>query len=112
MPRTCAATRRASTTSDHLMSAPNPTPPHAAPLVAGALAAVREVLANAKLPAALHEPEFAGREREYVNECIDTGWVSSVGAFVDRFERDLAAITGARFAIATSNGTAALHICL
>jgi len=94
------------------MSVPNPTPSPAAPVVATTLAAVRGVLANAKLPAALHEPEFAGRERECVNECIETGWVSSVGAYVDRFERDLAAITGARFAIATSNGTAALHVCL
>ena len=60
----------------------------------------------------LHEPEFKGRELEYVRECIETGWVSSVGKFVDRFERDLEAATGARHAVATANGTAALHICL
>jgi perosamine synthetase len=61
---------------------------------------------------ALHEPEFAGREWEYVKDCLDTGWVSSVGSYVDRFERDLAAYTGAPHVIATSNGTAALHMCL
>lgn len=63
-------------------------------------------------PVALHEPLFAGREQEYVRACIDTGWVSSVGSFVDRFERDLADYTGARHAIAVVNGTAALHIAL
>jgi perosamine synthetase len=61
---------------------------------------------------ALHEPEFSGQEWAYVKDCIDTGWVSSVGAYVDRFERDLCVITGAKHAVATSNGTAALHICL
>lgn len=61
---------------------------------------------------ALHEPEFAGREWEYVKECIDTGWVSSVGKFVDRFEAQLAEFTGATRAIAVANGTAALHVCL
>ncbi len=76
------------------------------------LGALREVLGTPAQPIALHEPEFAGREWAYVKKCIDTGWVSSAGAFVDRFERDLAAITGARCAIATSNGTAALHACL
>ncbi len=76
------------------------------------VAAVREVLGPAEGTMTLHEPEFAGREWEYVKDCLDSGWVSSVGAYVDRFERDLAAYTGTRFAIATSNGTAALHICL
>ncbi len=59
----------------------------------------------------LHEPHFSGREWEYVKECLDTGWVSSVGKFVDRFERDLADFTGAQYAVVTVNGTAALHIC-
>jgi perosamine synthetase len=63
-------------------------------------------------PIALHEPVFAGRENEYLRECIDTGWVSSVGRFVDRFERDLADYTGVRHAIAVVNGTAALHVAL
>ena len=76
------------------------------------LAAVREVLGPAMAPLALHEPEFRGREADYVKDCIDTGWVSSVGAYVDRFERDLAAFTGTARAVATANGTCALHICL
>lgn len=59
----------------------------------------------------LHEPQFSGREWEYVKECIDTGWVSSVGKFVDRFEKDLADYTGAKYAVVMVNGTAALHIC-
>ena len=62
--------------------------------------------------AALHEPTFGGREREYLRECIDTGWVSSLGAFVNRFERDLERLTGAAHAIAVVNGTAALHLCV
>lgn len=63
-------------------------------------------------PAGLHEPEFAGREWDYVKECLDTGWVSSVGAYVDRFEADLAAFTGAGRAVVTSNGTSALQVAL
>jgi perosamine synthetase len=59
----------------------------------------------------LHEPSFNANEWNYVKECLDTGWVSSVGKFVDRFEHDLASYTGAKHAIATVNGTAALHIC-
>lgn len=60
----------------------------------------------------LHEPRFIGNENKYVKECIDTGWVSSVGKFVDRFEQDLAAYTGVKRAVAVVNGTAALHVCL
>lgn len=60
----------------------------------------------------LHEPSFAGAEWTYVKECLDTGWVSSVGKFVDRFEEDLAAYTGVKRAVAVVNGTAALHISL
>lgn len=63
-------------------------------------------------PIPLHAPVFAGREREYVLETIDSTFVSSVGAFVDRFERDMAAYTGAPRAVATVNGTAALHVAL
>ena len=74
--------------------------------------AVRAALRSPAGPVALHEPCFAGREWEYVKECLDTGWVSSVGTFVDRFERDLEAFTGARRAVAVANGTAALHVCL
>ena len=61
---------------------------------------------------ALHEPCFAGNEAAYVNECISTGWVSSVGSFVDRFERDLAEVTGAKHAVVVSNGTSGLQVAL
>lgn len=60
----------------------------------------------------LHEPRFIGNEKTYVNECIDSTFVSSVGKFVDRFEKILCEITGSKFAVATVNGTAALHISL
>jgi perosamine synthetase len=60
----------------------------------------------------LHEPEFSGREWEYVKDCLDSGWVSSVGAYVDRFEQMLCDYTGSPYAVAAVNGTAALHICL
>src|SRR3989304_76727 len=60
----------------------------------------------------LSVPEIAGNEWNYVKECLDTGWVSSVGKFVDRFEADLAEVTGTRRAVAVGNGTGALHICL
>lgn len=60
----------------------------------------------------LHEPLFNGNEWKYIKECLDTGWVSSVGKFVDRFEHDLAAYTGAQYALVTVNGTAALHMGL
>lgn len=60
----------------------------------------------------LHAPVFGGREKEYVMETLDSTFVSSVGAFVDRFERDMAAYTGSPRAIAAVNGTAALHAAL
>ena len=60
----------------------------------------------------LHEPKFFGNEKAYLNECIDSTFVSSVGAFVDRFESMTAEYTGAKYAIATVNGTAALHVAL
>ncbi len=60
----------------------------------------------------LHEPWFPGNEEEYVRECVSTGWVSSAGSFVDRIERDLAAITGHAHAVAVVNGTAGLHAAL
>lgn len=60
----------------------------------------------------LHIPVFGKNAGPYVQECITTGWVSSVGKFVDRFEEDLAEFTGAKRAIAVVNGTAALHVAL
>jgi perosamine synthetase len=62
--------------------------------------------------AALHEPSFQGNEWAYVKDCLDTGWVSSVGSYVDRFERDLAAYTGAAHAVVVSNGTSGLQVAL
>lgn len=58
----------------------------------------------------LCEPCIAGNEWAYVKECLDTNWVSSVGAYVDRFERMLAEASGTRWAVAAVNGTAALHL--
>jgi perosamine synthetase len=60
----------------------------------------------------LHEPKFIGNEKQYLNECIDSTFVSSVGKFVDEFEQKISDYTGAKYAIATSNGTSALHISL
>jgi len=60
----------------------------------------------------LHEPRFLGNEKKYLNECIDSTFVSSVGKFVDRFEEEIAKYTSAKYAVATSNGTSALHISL
>jgi aminotransferase in exopolysaccharide biosynthesis len=60
----------------------------------------------------LHRPVFEGNERRYLVECIDSNFVSSVGAKVTEFEQQIATFTGARFAIATVNGTAALHVAL
>ncbi len=61
---------------------------------------------------ALHEPRFIGNEQRYVHECIASTFVSSVGQYVDRFEHELAAFTGARRAVAVVNGTAALQVAL
>jgi len=60
----------------------------------------------------LHEPRFLAKEKELVGECIDSTFVSSVGKFVDQFEQQIATYTGASYAIATVNGTSALHISL
>ncbi len=57
-------------------------------------------------------PVVRGNEWNYVKECLDTGWVSSVGSYVDRFEREMAARAGTPHAVATVNGTSALHIAL
>ena len=61
---------------------------------------------------ALHEPYFSGNEKKYTDVCIDTTFVSSVGKYVDRFEEMIREYTGAKYAIATVNGTAALHVAL
>lgn len=70
------------------------------------------VIGDANLAVPLHQPCFSGNEWRYVKDCIDTGWVSSVGAYVTRFEAALQHYTGAQHAVAVVNGTAALHACL
>lgn len=69
------------------------------------------LLQAAPKPVALHEPVFEGNEWRNLKDCLDSGWVSSVGSYVDRFERDVGAQVGS-YAVAVSNGTSALHICL
>ncbi len=77
--------------------------------IAGAVDVLRGLLPG---HAALHEPEFRGNEWAYVKDCLDTGWVSSVGSYVDRIEKDLCSLTGAKYAVATVNGTESLHVAL
>lgn len=60
----------------------------------------------------LHEPRFVGNEKKYLNDCIDSTFVSSVGKYVDTFEKEFAKTVGSKYAIATVNGTASLHISL
>ena len=65
---------------------------------------------NERIPIA--EPEFGANELKYVTECLESGWISSIGPFVERFEQSIARFCGARHAIATANGTVALHLAL
>ncbi len=60
----------------------------------------------------LHEPVFNGNEKNYLIDCVDSTFVSSVGKYVDNFEKQLAAYTGAKYAVACVNGTAALHMAM
>ena len=85
-------------------------PAHKATIASQIVDAVRSVVGCE--PAALHEPRFAGNEWKYLKECLDSTFVSSAGEFVDRFESDLAAYTGAKYAVAVVNGTAALQVAL
>lgn len=73
---------------------------------------ISTVLSPQDGPHPLHAPEIDGNAWDYVKDCLDTGWVSSVGKWVDRFEDMITQTTGARHAIATVNGTAALHAAL
>lgn len=103
MPTTFRGTSMTSITSKKTVSGP----------ADDIVAAVENVLGAARedfVP--LHAPLFRGREKDYVLDCIETGWVSSVGAYVDRFEKDLADYLGVKRAVAVVNGTAALHLCL
>ena len=60
----------------------------------------------------LHEPMFAGNELRYIKNCLDQGWVSSAGKYVDIFEKKIAKYTGAKYAVACVNGTSALQVSL
>ena len=72
---------------------------------------IRSLYPNREI-VSLHEPYFGGNEKKYVLDCIESTFVSSVGKYVDRFEEMIRDFTGAKYAIATVNGTAALHIAL
>ena len=61
---------------------------------------------------ALHEPVFCQIDRDFIEHCITSSFVSSVGPFVNQFEQEICKFTGAKFAIATVNGTSALHLAL
>lgn len=71
---------------------------------------VRSIYGEDFIP--LHRPIFEGNERQYLVDCIDSNFVSSVGAKVTEFEQRIAAFTGSKYAVATVNGTAALHVAL
>lgn len=60
----------------------------------------------------LHEPKFVGKEKEYLMDCIDSTFVSSVGEYVDKFENMICDLTGSKYAVAIVNGTNALHLSL
>jgi perosamine synthetase len=76
------------------------------------IAAIRKVLPPGTGEVGLHEPEFFGNENRYLKDCIDTGWVSYLGKYVDQFEQQLAQRCGRKHAFAAVNGTAALHAAL
>lgn len=73
------------------------------------ISTIREACQESEAPLALHEPLFQGKEWDYTKDCLDSGWVSSVGAYVDRFEQMLADFTESKHAVAVVNGTCALH---
>lgn len=80
-------------------------------LAARIVDAVRRTIGDTESLVLLHEPYLPPNTSTYVQECIDTGWVSSAGAYVTKFEKQLAELTGSARAIAVVNGTAALQLC-
>ena len=74
------------------------------------LEVAREIFGNDFIP--LHRPVFEGNECQYLTDCIDSNFVSSVGEKVTEFEEKVAAFTGSKYAVATVNGTAALHVAI
>ena len=83
---------------------------HTEPLRQDLVDLVRSIYGEGFIP--LHRPVFEGNEKQYLADCIDSNFVSSVGAKVTEFEQRIAAFTGSKFAVATVNGTAALHVAL
>jgi perosamine synthetase len=81
------------------------------PLFPRLIEAIRLAIRSDAKTVSLHEPSFEGKEWDYVKECLDTGWVSSVGKYVDLFEEHLTQYTGAKRAVSVVNGTAALQVC-
>lgn len=73
---------------------------------------IRETFKEPEAFIPLHAPHFGGNEKKYLLDTIDSTFVSSVGAYVNRFEEMMQGITGAKYAIATTNGTTALHLAL
>ena len=69
-------------------------------------------MVNNKKQISLSIPNISGNEMKYVKDCLDTGWISSAGSYVDKFEKMVADYSGAKYGIATMNGTAGLHIAL
>jgi perosamine synthetase len=85
------------------------------PMVESVLVAIQQVVGSSskEQPIGLHEPDFRGTQAwTYVKDCLDTGWVSTAGSWVGRFEQQLCAVTGAGHAVAVSNGTVALRLAL
>ena len=76
------------------------------------IAFIRDLYGEKEAFIPLHAPTFAGNEKKYLEECIDTTFVSSVGKFVDLFEQKVAEYTAAKYAVVCVNGTNALHIAL
>jgi len=84
-------------------------------MVDSVLDAIQQVVgpSSREHPIGLHEPDFSGTQAwVYVKDCLDTGWVSTAGSWVSRFEQQLCALTGASHAVAVSNGTVALRLAL
>ena len=85
------------------------------PFVQSVLEAIQEVVgcSSKEHPISLHEPNFSGTHAwSYVKDCLDTGWVSTAGSWVSRFEQEICNVTGARHAVVVSNGTSALRLAL
>ena len=90
----------------------DPRPPKNDPFTAAVLERMAAVLPPDDGPYPLHEPQIGGAAWTYVKDCLDSGWVSSVGEYVRWFEEKLVEVTGAGHAVATVSGTSALHVCM